>query len=247
MVNFIEQSKGLAKNPLGIIALFVSLIYGFACLVLSTNASNLNGASERLPLIWFIIVFPIVILVAFIFLVSKHHEKLYSPKDYGSADSFLRTLEGAKKFEPIQIEIAKTDSHNTDNIERFLKRTEQINIEKEPFSKEINENGKMASAFFRDYLYRSADSPYIEKIEAVSYEVQAAEYFIFSINFAREFLKDKHNKSNEIIIIHVTPDNKGILNMIAIGKSIIETDPVNFSKMIIKHIDALAKKNLKEE
>jgi len=91
--DFITAAKGLTRNPLGIIALFVSLIYGFACLVLSTSISNLHGDSERLPLIWFIIMFPLVILVAFIFLVIKHHEKLYSPSDYRGDESFIQTID----------------------------------------------------------------------------------------------------------------------------------------------------------
>ena len=62
ITKFLKDAKGFAKNPLSIIALFISLIYGFACLVLSTSISNLTGLSERLPLIWFIIIFPLLIL-----------------------------------------------------------------------------------------------------------------------------------------------------------------------------------------
>jgi hypothetical protein len=91
--DFIKGSKGLTRNPLGIIALFVSLIYGFACLVLSTSISNLKTADERLPLIWFIICFPIIILIAFIFIVVKHHEKLYAPSDFRGDDSFIQTID----------------------------------------------------------------------------------------------------------------------------------------------------------
>ena len=69
MQDFIKNSKGLTRNPLGIIALFISLIYGFACLVLSTSLSNLIGITERLPLIWFIIGFPVLILISFILMV----------------------------------------------------------------------------------------------------------------------------------------------------------------------------------
>lgn len=91
--DFLKGSKGLTRNPLGIIALFVSLIYGFACLVLSTSISNLKTSDERLPLIWFIILFPLVILGAFIFLVVKHHEKLYAPGDFRGDDSFIQTID----------------------------------------------------------------------------------------------------------------------------------------------------------
>lgn len=102
-----ERANGLSRNPLGIIALFVSLIYGFACLVLSTSISNLHDDSERLPLIWFIIIFPLVILVAFIFLVIKHHEKLYAPSDFRGDDSFIQTID-KNKLKEKKLEEVKT-------------------------------------------------------------------------------------------------------------------------------------------
>lgn len=105
--NFIEKARGLTRNPLGIIALFISLIYGFACLVLSTSIENLNKDSERLPLIWFIILFPIIILIGFIYLVVNHHEKLYAPGDYRGDDSFIQTIDRHKLKEK-QLEEAKT-------------------------------------------------------------------------------------------------------------------------------------------
>jgi len=35
--DFMKETKNLTKNPLSIIALFISLIYGFACLVLDNR------------------------------------------------------------------------------------------------------------------------------------------------------------------------------------------------------------------
>ena len=94
--DFIKNTKGLTKNPLGIIGLFISLIYGFACLVLSTSISNLDSANERIPLIWFIIIFPLIILGAFLFLVVNHHEKLYAPSDFRDDGSFIETMQNRR-------------------------------------------------------------------------------------------------------------------------------------------------------
>jgi lipopolysaccharide export LptBFGC system permease protein LptF len=63
------------RNPLGIIALFIVLIYGFASLVLTFGA-NLQS-EERLPIVWFLVLFPVLALVVFGWLVSRHHAKLY--------------------------------------------------------------------------------------------------------------------------------------------------------------------------
>lgn len=83
--------KDLVKNPIGIIALFISLIYGFANLLLGATATSLTP-DERYPLIIFIVLFPVVVLGIFYMLVSRHHGKLYAPGDYKDDKSFLRTL-----------------------------------------------------------------------------------------------------------------------------------------------------------
>ena len=125
-MNFIENAKGLTKNPLGIIALFISLIYGFACLVLSTSISNLKEPTERLPLIWFIIGFPIIILIGFIFLVTKHHPKLYSPSDYGNSESFLKTIDGRRSLNQSKLLRQKTSSQNSQSHIAWYKKLKTL-------------------------------------------------------------------------------------------------------------------------
>lgn len=83
--------KDLVRNPLGIVALFISLIYGVASLLLGMTASALQP-NERMPLIAFVTIFPLVVLGAFYLLVTRHHGKLYAPGDFKNDDSFLRTL-----------------------------------------------------------------------------------------------------------------------------------------------------------
>lgn len=83
--NFGKTANGLAKNPLG----FIVLIYGFASLVVGFS-ENLT-VNERLPLIWFLIIFPVIVLFIFTWLVINHHKKLYAPKDYTNDKSFLDT------------------------------------------------------------------------------------------------------------------------------------------------------------
>lgn len=75
-----KQIEQFSKNPLGIIASFVLLVYGVAGFVISCSFSNLHGACERLPLIWFLVVYPFVFLILFFVLVMKYNLKLYAPK-----------------------------------------------------------------------------------------------------------------------------------------------------------------------
>ncbi|VFQ44368.1 hypothetical protein [Desulfoluna butyratoxydans] len=86
---FARTAKDLSRNPLGIIALFILLIYGFACLVLGTIGEHLRTV-ERLPLIFFLVIFPVVVLGVFYWLVAKHHYKLYGPGDYQNEENFFK-------------------------------------------------------------------------------------------------------------------------------------------------------------
>ena len=83
-------AKDLSKNPLGIIALFIVLVYGFASLVTTFGGSF--TPAERLPLIYFLVSFPVLVLAVFAWLVSRHAGKLYSPSDYKSEDAFLAAV-----------------------------------------------------------------------------------------------------------------------------------------------------------
>ena len=84
---FSESAKGFIKSPLGIIALFIILVYGFASLVVGFGQSLENYIA---PLIYFMVFFPVIVFLGFLWLVAKHHNKLYSPSDFRDDDSFLK-------------------------------------------------------------------------------------------------------------------------------------------------------------
>ncbi|WP_428737230.1 pYEATS domain-containing protein [Sulfurimonas sp.] len=77
---FGNTAKDLARNPLGIIALFIVLIYGFAALLIGSSEHLVT--TERMPIIWFLTIFPVIVLSVFAWLVSSHHKKLYAPSDF---------------------------------------------------------------------------------------------------------------------------------------------------------------------
>ncbi len=115
VTGFINNSKGFAKNPLGIIALFISLIYAFACLVLGI-ASNYLEKYERLIFIIFLVSFPIIILISFMFLVTKHFRKLYAPSDFKDERNYLETIDIMSQKSRIQNQFIEskiqTDNHS---------------------------------------------------------------------------------------------------------------------------------------
>jgi hypothetical protein len=104
---FGDIAHKLARNPLGIIALFIVLVYAIAALV--TGAVSLTPA-ERLPLVYFLVAFPPIVLVAFYRLVAKHHTKLYSPQDFLDKDGFFRALTPEEKRQRFEEAVQEVDA-----------------------------------------------------------------------------------------------------------------------------------------
>jgi len=88
MQDFGNIAKGLARNPLGIIALFIVLVYGFAALVTTFNGEF--TPVERMPLIYFLVIFPVLVLGVFAWLVSSHSNKLFAPSDFKNEDNYVK-------------------------------------------------------------------------------------------------------------------------------------------------------------
>ncbi len=85
--SFADSAKGFTKSPLGIIALFIVLVYGFATLAVSFGD---NLKEHIAPLIYFLVFFPVVVFFGFLWLVSQHHDKIYGPSDFKNEDNFLK-------------------------------------------------------------------------------------------------------------------------------------------------------------
>ncbi len=90
---FGKNAINLSRNPLGIIALFIVLVYGMATLVI-IFADTLTEI-ERTLLIIFLIGFPLIVFIVFVWLVVKHGPKLYSPGDYRKDENYLKAVRTA--------------------------------------------------------------------------------------------------------------------------------------------------------
>jgi cytochrome c biogenesis protein CcdA len=80
---------------LGIIALFIVLVYGFATIAV-TFGNNLKG--NLTPLIYFLVFFPVLVFIGFLWLVSQHHDKIYGPADFKDETNFLKMKGGKETF-----------------------------------------------------------------------------------------------------------------------------------------------------
>ncbi len=243
-----SNAKGLTKNPLGIIALFISLIYGFACLVLSTSISNLNGENERMPLIWFIIIFPLIILSGFIFLVIKHHEKLYAPSDYSDEESFLKTFKDKIRFQETHLEVTKENINDETDLKDVISKSDNKDFNNVLFSDNAKKNLSLANQSFN--FVKEELSYLMDKniISSFKFGVQSPEYYLYELTFNNTFLKEKNAISKEAVIMRVTELNNNQFAIVGIGKGIIEEDPEQFAKKLKQYIDKrILKKWMKTE
>jgi hypothetical protein len=103
--DFGHAAVRLARNPLGIVALFIVLIYAMASMVLLQAKLEVG---ERQPLIWFLVLFPAVVLGTFAWLVARHHTKLYGPGDFRNEENFVFALSPTARREKLEREVAET-------------------------------------------------------------------------------------------------------------------------------------------
>jgi hypothetical protein len=88
---FVSAARGLSRNPLGIIALFIVLVYAIAGLVTANLTPQETGITR--VLVWFLVLFPVLVLAAFTYLVARHHQKVYAPSDFDDEANFMRLFE----------------------------------------------------------------------------------------------------------------------------------------------------------
>lgn len=93
ITDFVSGAKTLSKSPLGVISLFIVLVYGLASLVVIFGAAL--DAKNKEILVWFLVSFPFFVFSTFTYLVVKHPKNLYSPKEFASDDGFLKALDHA--------------------------------------------------------------------------------------------------------------------------------------------------------
>lgn len=80
-------SNNFVRSPLGIIALFIVLVYAMAALV--TTLGNVPEA-HLLVLVLFLALFPVLVLFVFFVLVTRYPNVLYGPGDFQEETNFLR-------------------------------------------------------------------------------------------------------------------------------------------------------------
>ncbi len=163
---FSESAKGFTKSPLGIIALFIVLVYGFASLVVALGQ---NISHHIAPLVYFMVIFPVLVFIGFLWLVAKHHGKLYGPSDFNNEENFLKTQLTATAS--LTAAISKTRESGVD-----LSKS-QLNEVVELVSKTMQ---KQSSQKWNNRILWVDDNPSNNKHERQAFEAQGLEFTLSS-------------------------------------------------------------------
>ena len=118
-MNNLGDKNNFFKNPIGVIGIFLVLTEAIASMVIVK--SSLNDMQNTI-LVLFIVLFPCLVLFAFYLLVTRHHEKLYSPSDYKDEKNFVNTYNNATQKDEIkQIDDSEEINEETDKNFTIIK------------------------------------------------------------------------------------------------------------------------------
>ncbi len=131
-----ESARHFVRNPLGIIGLFVTLSYAIAGAVSGFSKDGLPVVLMWM-LIIFIVAFPILVLLVFVWLVVRHHDKLYGPKDFDDPEGFIKAMTAKQKLEKLNAEVAEIVSDSASGAQ-------------EAEAQEMGEAVEVANALARD-------------------------------------------------------------------------------------------------
>lgn len=104
------------SNPLTLIAVFASLAEIAATAVLPM----LDGAVQGI-FVWFVMLFPVLLVVLFFVTLNWNHRVLYAPGDYADEANFLRALFGDKSVGDVTIEGYGSEADAQAKLRQFWK------------------------------------------------------------------------------------------------------------------------------
>ena len=91
------EKIGTIKNPLTIIAIFAAIAEISGTVVLPFISESNQGTY-----IWFLMVFPFVLVAAFFLTLNFNHKVLYAPSDYKNEENFIKSLPTATFVEKVR-------------------------------------------------------------------------------------------------------------------------------------------------
>lgn len=219
------------SNPLTIIAIFAGLAE-----INGTVVVALLPTEIQVIFLWFIIIFPILLVVLFFLTLNFNPKVIYAPSDFTNEDNFLKTMNvESQKFESGQISLVEKGKI-VEKTPDLQSKIELLNYGNELFPKETKAQLKAGNKF-TDLLMNKLKQNFDDKVfEWFSYGIQAPEYFTLNYSYSSDHFHNKQQTEiSNVIIIKVTKQDDDI-KFIAIGKDLISSDIYDFTEKIFNYI-----------
>src|ERR1051326_8937361 len=108
------EKIGTIRNPLTIIAIFAAIAEISGTMVLPFVAEANQGTY-----IWFLMIFPILLVVLFFATLNFNHRVLYAPSDFKNEDNFFKAIRNAtpaEAAEKIQEEVEEIEAQSPESV-----------------------------------------------------------------------------------------------------------------------------------
>lgn len=242
----VEKFKKIS-NPLTIIAIFAGLAEVSGTTVLPFLDSGIQPT-----FVWFLIGFPTLLILLFFITLNFNSRVLYAPTDFRDEDNYLKTMSGFKdlNFENTMTEATIDNFQNVrGNIrlanKKRLTPKEQADVLSKIESLNFDESDKKsrnkfivdnANAFFNKLLDFATNFFMNKVLESIHFSIQNKEYFLLEFKISKEYLKEENIANVYSVIINISYDSQEKLKFIAIGKDIVDDNPVEFADNVFKYV-----------
>jgi hypothetical protein len=125
------ETIGTIKNPLTIIAMFAAIAE-----ISGTAVLPFISATNQAIYVWFLIVFPILLVLLFFGTLNFNHGALYAPSDYQNEDNFLHSLSKATIVE--RVEKVEEEEKEEEEPAALLDRDEENKLQTQPATPNLN-------------------------------------------------------------------------------------------------------------
>lgn len=209
-------------NPLTIIAIFA----GITEVVSSISLPLLNHDTQQI-IVWFIILFPIVLITAFFLTLNFNTKVLYAPADYRDEKHFLEVLNLSQTSVKVSVTSVDDAPPTIEKLQQSACEQSLISpfegitkIELETINNAFHYFGEKAKTLFESGL-----------ISGYSFGVHGEGLFLLNV-----FLKDFHRPDAEARIIRVRTSSNGIVELGIIGEKLTSSNPDQFADIVIESL-----------
>lgn len=209
------------SNPLTIIAIFAALAE-----IAGTVSLGIVDKSLQSIFVWFVMLFPVLLVIAFFLTLNFNPKVLYAPADFRDDKSFIATVSGA--FDRPFLMVQRGD---VAELPKKLLPSAEIDGWQTP------EGLQSANAFFGFLMERLEADLEKNKLWSISFEMHGEGYFLLRLVLPKEIVADRRSTEGSVIVR--TQLQQGQVHLHAIGADITDTDPKHFAVKVYDQISKM--------